>query len=132
MRKCAVTAARPKRDIDYVCAHGISNRDYDTADTRAIKMVLGDRAYNIPVSSIKSSTGQPFAAGGTWQIAVACMSIRDNLVPPTINYHIPDPNCDLDYVPNDARRARVDTVMVNSHSFGGTHGALIVRAFDEA
>ena len=130
-RAALLDARLAPQDIDYVCAHGIINRDYDTADTRAIKMVLGDRAYNIPVSSIKSSTGQPFAACGTWQTIAACMSIQDNVVPPTINYHIPDPTCDLDYVPNEARRARVDTVMVNSHSFGGTHGALIVRAFDE-
>ncbi|MFW6156675.1 MAG: beta-ketoacyl-[acyl-carrier-protein] synthase family protein, partial [Armatimonadota bacterium] len=119
-------------DIDYVCAHGIANLDYDRADTRAIKKVLGDRAYNIPVSSIKGTTGQPFAAGGAWQTAAACMAMRESVVPPTINYHQPDPDCDLDYVPNTARRARVETVMVNSHSFGGTHAALILRKFDEA
>lgn len=119
-------------DIDYVCSHGIANPDYDRADTRAIKMVLGEKAHNIPVSSIKGVTGQPFAAGGAWQAAAACMAIRDDLVPPTINYHTPDPDCDLDYVPNTARRARVDTVMLNSHSFGGTHAALILRGFDDA
>ncbi|MFP4250170.1 MAG: beta-ketoacyl-[acyl-carrier-protein] synthase family protein [Armatimonadota bacterium] len=119
-------------DIDYVCAHGIANLDYDRADTRAIKKVLGDRAYNIPVSSIKGTTGQPFAAGGAWQTAAACMAMRESVVPPTINYHQPDPDCDLDYVPNRARRVRVETVMVNSHSFGGTHAALILRKFDEA
>lgn len=119
------------QDIDYVCAHGISNQGYDAADTRAVKMVLGERAYNIPVSSIKSTTGQPFAAGGAWQAAASCMAIRDCVVPPTINYRYPDPQCDLDYVPNRARTARVDTVMINSHSFGGTHSALILRRFEE-
>ena len=118
-------------DMDYVCSHGIGNKGYDAADTRAIKMVLGERAYNIPVSSIKSTTGQPFAPGGAWQAAAACMAIRDSVVPPTINYHYPDPECDLDYVPNKARVARVDTVMINSHSFGGTHSALILRRFEE-
>jgi len=118
-------------EIDYVCAHGIANRDYDIADTRAIKQVLGPRAYNIPVSSIKSTTGQPFAAGGAWQAAVACMSIQTNTVPPTTNYGTPDPQCDLDYVPNKARSVRVNATMINSHSFGGTHAALILRAFDE-
>ncbi len=118
-------------DIDYVCAHGISNQGYDAADTRAIKIVLGERAYNIPVSSIKSTTGQPFAAGGAWQAAAACMTMQENVVAPTINYHTRDPECDLDYVPNQARVARIETVMLNSHSFGGTHAALILRKFDE-
>jgi len=118
-------------EIDYVCAHGIGNRQYDIAETNAVKLVLGPRAYHIPMSSIKSSTGQPFAAGGGWQLVVACMSITHGLVPPTINYHIPDAECDLDYVPNQVRRARVDTVMINSHSFGGTHGCLIIRRFTE-
>lgn len=118
-------------DIDYVCAHGIANMDYDRADSRALKRVLGERAYNVPISSIKSTTGQPFAAGGVWQTAASCMAIEENVIPPTINYTEPDPICDLDYVPNTARRARVDTVMINSHSFGGTHAALILREFDE-
>lgn len=131
LRNALAEARMSAVDIDYVCAHGIANVDYDKADTRAIKMVLGERAHNIPVSSIKSTTGQPFAAGGVWQAVAGCMSIRENLVPPTINYQVPDPDCDLDYVPNRARAARVDTVMLNSHSFGGTHAALIVRAFEE-
>ena len=116
-------------EIDYICAHGIANRDYDIAETNAIKMVIGDAAYNLPVSSIKSSTGQPFAAGGAWQLVSSCMTIATGIVPPTMNYRIPDPQCDLDYVPNIARRARVDTVMMNSHSFGGTHGCLVIRTF---
>lgn len=126
-----VEARMSAADIDYVCSHGIANVDYDKADTRALKLVLGERAYNVPVSSIKSTTGQPFAAGGVWQAVAACMAIRENLVPPTINYERPDPDCDLDYVPNQARAARVDTVMLNAHSFGGTHAALILRAFDQ-
>lgn len=118
-------------DIDYVCAHGIGNVDYDAADMRAVKRVLGRRAYNIPVSSIKGTTGQPFAAGGPWQTVTACMTLQTGVVPPTINYEHPDPECDLDCVPNTARLARVDTAMINSHSFGGTHSALIIRRFDE-
>jgi 3-oxoacyl-[acyl-carrier-protein] synthase II len=118
-------------EIDYVCSHGIANRDYDRADTRALKRVLGERAYNVPISSIKGVTGQPFAAGGAWQAVAACMAMQHNTIPPTINYNEPDPDCDLDYVPNRARRARVDTVMVNSHSFGGTHAALILSTFEQ-
>jgi 3-oxoacyl-[acyl-carrier-protein] synthase II len=117
-------------EIDYVCAHGIGNRQYDIAETNAVKMVLGERAYNIPMSSLKSTTGQPFAAGGAWQIA-ACQVFATSLVPPTINLHTPDPECDLDYVPNQARRARVDTIMINAHSLGGTHGAMILRRYED-
>jgi 3-oxoacyl-[acyl-carrier-protein] synthase II len=117
-------------EVDYVCAHGISNRQYDIAETQAVKQVLGRRAYNVPMSSIKSTTGQPFAAGGAWQLLASCMAIQTGLIPPTINYRVPDPECDLDYVPNYARRARVETVMVNSHSVGGTHGCLIMRKFE--
>ncbi len=118
-------------DIDYVSAHGIGNVDYDLADMRAVKLVMGDRAYNTPISSIKGTTGQPFAAGGAWQTAAACMTLQTGIIAPTINYRTPDPECDLDCVPNRARMARVDTVLINSHSFGGTHSALIIGRFDE-
>ncbi len=118
-------------DMDYVCAHGIGNPGYDAADTRAIRMVLGERAYNIPVSSIKGTTGQPFAPSGAWQAAATLMAMRESIVPPTINYRVPDPECDLDYVPNQARVARIETAMLNSHSLGGTHSAMILRKFEE-
>ena len=116
-------------DIDYICAHGISNRQYDIAETEAVKQVMSRRAYNVPMSSIKSTTGQPFAAGGAWQLAASCMTLQTSLIPPTINYRVPDPQCDLDYVPNYARRARVETVMINSHSVGGTHGCMVIRKY---
>lgn len=117
-------------EIDYICAHGISNRNYDISETKAVKLVMGERAYHVPMSSIKSMTGQPFAAGGAWQIVSSCMTLQTGLIPPTINYREPDPECDLDYVPNNARMGRVDTAMINSHSVGGTHAALIIRKFD--
>ncbi len=129
-RKALLAGKVGADEIDYISAHGISNRQYDTAETKAVKMVLGRRAYNVPMSSIKSSAGQPFAPGGMWQLLSACMSMQTGMIPPTINYRTRDPECDLDYVPNYARRARVDTVMVNSHSVGGTHGCLIVRKFE--
>lgn len=118
-------------DVDYFCSHGIANVDYDRADTRAAKRVLGERAYNIPISSIKGVTGQPFGPGGVWQVAASCMAMQEGVVPPTINLHQPDPECDLDYVPLRARRARIETVITNSHSFGGTHAAMILRRFSE-
>lgn len=118
-------------EVDYICAHGIGNRQYDLAETNAAKQVLGERAYSVPMSSIKGVTGQPFAAGGIWQLAAACMTLETGLLPPTINCRVPDPECDLDYVRDKARRGRVDTVMLNSHAFGGTHGCLLVRRFAE-
>ena len=120
------------RDIDYVCAHGIGNDDYDLADTRGIKQALGDHAYRVPVSSIKPITAQPLAPSPAMQAAAICMAFGSDTVPPTINYSTPDEECDLDYVPNVARRARVDTAVLNAHSYGGTHGALVLRRFDAA
>lgn len=129
-RQALVNARLSPTDIDYVCAHGIGNRAYDIADMQAVKLVMGERAYSVPLSSIKGTTGQPFAAGGVWQTTAACMTIETGIIAPTINYRYPDPACDLDCVPNHPRLARVDTVMINSHSFGGTHFALIIRRFD--
>lgn len=129
-RQALLEAKMSADEIDYVCAHGVANREYDAAESNAVKMVMGDRAYHVPMSSIKSITGQPFAAGGAWQTVASCMALQTGIVPPTINYHHPDPECDLDYVPNYARRARVDSVMINSHSVGGTHACLILRRFE--
>lgn len=131
LRNALLMAKLGPGDLDYVCAHGIGNRHYDLAETNAVKQVLGARAYNLPMSSIKGTTGQPFAPGGSWQLAAACLALEQGLVPPTLNYRVPDPECDLDYVPNVARRARVDTAMINSHAFGGTHGCLLLRRFVE-
>jgi 3-oxoacyl-[acyl-carrier-protein] synthase II len=112
--------------IDHVNAHGSSLPDYDICDTNAFKEAFGTHAYRIPISSIKSMIGQPISAAGTLQAAAACLSIRDQLVPPTINQEVPDPACDLDYVPNSSRTARVRYVVVNGHSFGGSVAALVI------
>jgi 3-oxoacyl-[acyl-carrier-protein] synthase II len=118
-------------DIDYICAHGNSMPDYDIAETNAFKLVFGERAYKIPISSIKSMIGQPLAASGGFQVAASCLTLQNGIVPPTINYEIPDPNCDLDYVPNQARAARVQTVLINAHSLGETHSVLILGQYIE-
>jgi len=117
-------------DIDYVCAHGIGMPDYDVSDTVGIKQALGDHAYRVPVNSIKPVTAQPFAACGAMQLASTCMTLDTQIVPPTCNHSTPREGCDLDYVPGAARRARVDTLALNAHSFGGTHAALVVGRFD--
>src|SRR5262249_17751346 len=100
-------AALTHRDIDYISAHGNSLVDYDISETAGIKLALRDRAWSVPVSSIKSMCGQAMAASGAMQVVASCLAIRDNVVPPTINYCVPDPACNLDYVPNVARPARL-------------------------
>lgn len=113
-------------DIDHINAHGSSLPDYDICDTNAFKEAFGEHAYRIPISSIKSMIGQPISAAGTIQAAAACLSIQDQVVPPTINQEVPDPRCDLDYVPNVSRIARVRHAVLNGHSFGGSVAALVL------
>jgi 3-oxoacyl-[acyl-carrier-protein] synthase II len=115
-------------DIDYICAHGNSMRDYDAAETAGIKLAFGTRAWNIPISSIKSMCGQALAASSAMQVVTAVLAIKHGIVPPTINYEEPDPDCDLDYVGNRARIARVRTVLILAHSLAGAHVAMIVGA----
>ena len=118
-------------DIDYVNAHGSSLPDFDVCDSNAFKQALSDHAYRIPISSIKSMIGQPFAAAGSLQAAAACLSLEHQRVPPTINQEFPDPRCDLDYVPNVSRVARIRNILVNGHGFGGGCTAIVVGRSDE-
>jgi 3-oxoacyl-[acyl-carrier-protein] synthase II len=133
----AITAAIARSrlhptDIDYVCAHGNSTQFDDAAEAVAHRRAFGAHAYRMPVSSIKSMIGQPFAAGGVMQAAAAALAINHNIVPPTINFSVPDPACDLDYVPNKARVARVKRALFHSHSLGGSlsgsHSAMVIGA----
>jgi 3-oxoacyl-[acyl-carrier-protein] synthase II len=126
IRTAVTRADLTPRDIDHVNAHGSSLPDYDICDTRAFKAALGARAYSIPITSIKSMMGQPVSVAGVLQTAAACLSIQHQQVPPTINQEVPDPQCDLDYVPNQSRAARIKRVLVNGHSFGGSVAALVV------
>jgi 3-oxoacyl-(acyl-carrier-protein) synthase len=126
MTKALDAARLTRNDIDYVCAHGNSLVDYDISETAGIKLALGDRAWSVPISSIKSMCGQAMAASGAMQVVASCLAIRDSIVPPTINFTLRDPACDLDYVPNTARRARIRTVLVHAQSIGGSHTALIL------
>lgn len=117
-------------DLDYICAHGNATRFDDRAEAKAHRAAFGVHAYRMPVSSIKSMIGQPFAASGVLQAAATALAIHHSIVPPTINYEFPDPSCDLDYVPNKARVVRVRHALVHSHSLGGTvsgsHSALVL------
>jgi 3-oxoacyl-[acyl-carrier-protein] synthase II len=114
-------------DIDYVNAHGNSLPDYDLIETRALRLAFGQAAYCIPTSSIKSMIGHAMGAASAFQIAASCLTLEHSTIPPTINYEVPDPECDLDYVPNVARTSRVRTVLINAHAMGGTHSVLVLR-----
>jgi 3-oxoacyl-[acyl-carrier-protein] synthase II len=119
-------------DIDYVCAHGNSTKFDDKAEAAAHRAVFREHAYRLSVSSIKSMIGQPFSAGAVLQIATAALASSNNIVPPTINQETPDPDCNLDYVANKARGARVDYALVHGHSLGGavpgSHSAVVIGA----
>lgn len=129
MRVALQDAHVTPEDIDYINAHGTSTRLNDVAETRAIKMVFGDRAYKIPVSSNKSMIGHLACAAGAAEAVAAVMTVREGIIPPTINYETPDPECDLDYVPNKARRQTVNVCLSNSFGMGGQNCCLIFRRF---
>jgi len=116
--------------IDCINAHGTSTPLNDLSETKGIKSVFGDYAYTLPVSSTKSMTGHILGGTGAVEAIYSILTINNNLIPPTINYEFPDPECDLDYVPNKARKAEVKTVMSNSFGFGGTNCTLIFREFN--
>src|SRR5216110_2740166 len=114
-------------DIGYVNAHGTSTPIGDVIETRALKRVFGERAKNVPISSTKSMTGHLLGGAGGLEAVISVLALRDQTLPPTINLENPDPECDLDYIPNHARKASVEYALSNSFGFGGTNAALIFR-----
>jgi 3-oxoacyl-[acyl-carrier-protein] synthase II len=120
-------AGIPPQAVDHINAHGTSTEYNDINETQAIKKVFGERAYKIPVSSTKSMTGHLLGAAGAVEGIYSVLALKEGIIPPTINYENPDPQCDLDYVPNRARKADIRVVLSNSFGFGGTNACVIFR-----
>jgi len=129
MRMALQDAGVTTEEIDYINAHGTSTRLNDVAETRAIKIAFGDRAHQIPISSNKSMIGHLACAAGAAEAIAAVMTVREGIIPPTIHYETPDPECDLDYVPNKARRQPVNICLSNSFGMGGQNCSLIIKRF---
>jgi 3-oxoacyl-[acyl-carrier-protein] synthase II len=129
MRMAIKDAGLKPEDIDYINAHGTSTPLNDLTETIAIKTVFGEHARKVSVSSTKSMTGHLLGAAGSTEAIFALLAIRDSTIPPTINYDVPDPECDLDYVPNQARHQSLNVTMSNAFGFGGTNATLIFRRF---
>ncbi|MDP2969883.1 MAG: beta-ketoacyl-ACP synthase II, partial [Deltaproteobacteria bacterium] len=129
MRMAIKDAGLKTEDIDYINAHGTSTQLNDLTETIAIKKVFGDHAKRIPISATKSMTGHLLGAAGSTEAIFTILALRDGILPPTINYEEPDPECDLDYVPNVARRQHLNMGMSNAFGFGGTNATLIFKKF---
>lgn len=131
MNRAIEKAGIPPEEVDYVNAHGTGTRLNDVIETTAIKKVLGEHAYDAVVSSSKSMTGHLYGAAGAIEAMVCVKVLTDGIIPPTINYETPDPECDLDYTPNSARQADISTAMSNSFGLGGRNATIILRKYSE-
>ena len=129
MRVALATAGLGPGEIDYVNAHGTSTKSNDLAETEAIRTVFGEEADDVAISSTKSMTGHLLGAASGIEAVVSVLAIDRNVVPPTINLDFPDPECDLDYVPNRSRDLDVKAVLTNSFGFGGVNGCLVFTEF---
>jgi 3-oxoacyl-[acyl-carrier-protein] synthase II len=131
MRNALQNAGVKPEEVDYINAHGTATRLNDVSETKAIKMVFGDRAYKIPISAFKSMFGHLITAGGAIEAIGAVLAMINGIIPPTINYETPDPECDLDYVPNVARKAQINVCLKDSFGLGGQNCCLVFKRFQE-
>lgn len=129
IRKALSDAQVPATAVDYISAHGTATALNDAAETAAIKLALGEHAYHVAVSSTKSMTGHIMGATGAIETVFCMLALRDQMAPPTINYETPDPDCDLDYVPNTARPAKIDVCLNHAFGFGGHNAVLVLRKY---
>jgi 3-oxoacyl-(acyl-carrier-protein) synthase len=120
------------KDIDYINAHGSSTRMNDVFETNAYKMVFGDYAYKVPISSLKSMIGHPLAAANAIELVICVMIFEKNILPPTINQEKKDPMCDLDYITNYCRNQEVNTILKTSSGFSGIHSSLIMKSYKDS
>jgi 3-oxoacyl-[acyl-carrier-protein] synthase II len=127
MEKALEQCSHAPQDIDYISAHGTGTKSNDYHETVAVKAVFGEQAYRTPISSVKSMLGHTMGAASAIEAAVCCLAITHRVIPPTMNLEEPDPECDLDYVPNEARVHSVEMAMNNSYAFGGTNASLILK-----
>ncbi|MFC1884727.1 beta-ketoacyl-[acyl-carrier-protein] synthase family protein, partial [Thermodesulfobacteriota bacterium] len=130
MKMALDIAGLKPEEIDYINAHGTSTKLNDMAEIKAIKAVFGNHANNLAVSSTKSMTGHLLGGAGGIEAVFTALTIKNGILPPTINYETPDPECDLDFVPNKARKAKVKTALSNSFGFGGTNASLLLKAYE--
>jgi 3-oxoacyl-[acyl-carrier-protein] synthase II len=129
-RAMKYTGTTPE-DISYIAAHGTSTPLNDAAETAAVKLALGERAYKVPMSSNKSMVGHALGAAGAFSAVATAMALHEGIAPPTINYRYPDPACDLDYVPNEARAIKMNIALVNGFGFGGQNGVLVLKRWED-
>ncbi len=129
MRWALEDAELALEEVDYINAHGTSTRLNDKIETKAIKQVFGQRAYQVPVNSTKSMIGHCVGGAGAIEAIICVLSLRDGIVHPTINYENHDPDCDLDYVPNEARRVSIKNALSNSFGFGGQNACLVLGKY---
>lgn len=128
--RAALSAAQANpEDLGYISAHGTATQLNDAAETKAVKGALGELAYKIPISSTKSMTGHMMGATGALEAIFCVQAIREGILPPTIHYQTPDPNCDLDYIPNTAREKKINLAISNAFGFGGHNAVLAVRKY---
>ncbi len=130
MRMALASARAPVDELGYINAHGTGTPLNDQSETRAIKAAFGERAYQIPVSSTKSMTGHMMGATGALEVIFCVKAVREGILPPTIHYETPDPECDLDYIPNEAREKKINLAISNAFGFGGHNAVLAIRKFD--
>lgn len=132
MKMALADAGVEPGDVQYISAHGTGTQQNDSVETRGMKLAFGELIQSIPISSAKSLLGHLIAAAGATELITCVLAMRDGILPPTANYRTPDPECDLDYIPNEPMRAEVDTVMSNSFGFGGQNDSLILRKIQPA
>jgi 3-oxoacyl-(acyl-carrier-protein) synthase len=130
LRRALKKADLAPEEVDYINAHGTSTPPNDREETAAIKAVFGEHAYKLAISSTKSMSGHMVGAAGAMEVSLTALALRDGVMPPTINYQHPDPECDLDYVPNTARKADIRVALSNSMGFGGHNAVVALKKYE--